>query len=560
MSDKEKEFTPEEVDNIFTKQLEKFKLDEEGEAFIKKMGWEDKDFSMIDFDVDDEVNYSLIDEYTLTDAIKMGSEYQEEVTVVVEDALKDTVRSIESNRLTIASFDRNEKLLAMAKGLNLMNAVSYMGYQMNEAFDENIEPLGTTADELYYASNLIDLLKDYANADISTQTTMACEMPFIKNECDCMLGMSLYMHDINERINAVMQRKSEWIGKVDFEDALDESLNLVNQYYTYMEQVFSGVHKQLKDFVDGYNAGKIVLNESGNYNPKLSVFITAKKNTFEDENYFLPSDDVRICMDKDVEDSMSDFLANKKYKDDQFKRNAMAITCFEKLCTNNDKKINVIEYCEKLMLLDEKNQYSRAIMSHVREYTKCNLDSNGYTGNVYSGYFGSQLKKAKAKHSEQMKRSIKWPELIIGIICAIFTVAALIAPLTLVESIFESVMKVVYVILAIVFIIATGPGVIIMLPLCYFGINMVLGFIDIFINPVLFVKLLVALICGYIAWYTLFGENDLINILKGNKVVNVEKNESLPIAEKLLLHAKSRNFPLDIVKYYENMVADFKNF
>ena len=102
MSDNEKEFKPEEVNHIFTKQLEKFKLDEEGEAFIKKMGWEDKDFSMIDFDVDNEVNYSLIDEYTLTDVIKMGSEYQEEVTVVVEDALKDTVRSIESNRLTIA--------------------------------------------------------------------------------------------------------------------------------------------------------------------------------------------------------------------------------------------------------------------------------------------------------------------------------------------------------------------------------------------------------------------------------------------------------------------------
>ena len=39
MSDNEKEFTPEEVDNIFAKQLEKFKLDEDGEAFIKKMGW-----------------------------------------------------------------------------------------------------------------------------------------------------------------------------------------------------------------------------------------------------------------------------------------------------------------------------------------------------------------------------------------------------------------------------------------------------------------------------------------------------------------------------------------
>lgn len=261
--------------------------------------------------------------------------------------------------------------------------------------------------------------------------------------------------------------------------------------------------------------------------------------------------------DQDIDVEMSAFLNNDQYKIDKNKRLAMANSCCEVLRKNEARSEDMIEYCEKLLFLDDNNQFGEFIEKYKNAYAQKNLQGE------YFGYLGLKVKKAlyEKEQAEKIGSPTEFSaELVIGAIAFVVAVAALVVPLAVLESVVESILKVVYTILGLVFLFTTGPGVIILLPLCMAVVQFVLGIVDVFMNPVLAMKLLFVAIFGLIAYGVLSHEYDWRNRSKTHSNNAKEmKSQYLPIAEKLFAQAKKTNLPPQILKYYENMLNDLNS-
>ena len=118
-------------------------------------------------------------------------------------------------------------------------------------------------------------------------------------------------------------------------------------------------------------------------------------------------------------------------------------------------------------------------------------------------------------------------------------------------------MKIVYALVTILLLFSAGPAGLLMLPFFIFGVKFALGIVDAFINPLLAIKIIVALIFGGIA-YALIGDKSYIlkNLKAVKEALKQAKEESLPLAQDILARAKKANLSSEIVSYYENMLKD----
>ena len=87
----------------------------------------------------------------------------------------------------------------------------------------------------------------------------------------------------------------------------------------------------------------------------------------------------------------------------------------------------------------------------------------------------------------------------------------------------------------------------------------VLAIVQAFINPILFIKLVLIGIPGAFAIY-LYSEiaNEIRKSRSYYKDVTEARTQYKPIAEKLLAICKERNMPPEMITYYERIVAEFK--
>ena len=553
------------VDDIFARQIAALELDEEEEAIAKKLGLDADDLDLTD--IFDEYTFDKLNDWEedslpideiplmLADDFNKTTDPNEMKSIIAQ-GINSVVSAIESDRINHKSIDRNEKLLLIAENHNLYNVVTYLGLQMIETFEDGMSPIGTTGEYLKYVANLVNMLNQWNEYDANTQTTLACEMDLIESEQLVVLDMAINMNKILQRIDAIQQRKEEWPDEIDLPDISDQTFEVVKEYYTSMQSIFLEVNEDLKAFLNDYYNGKIVLNESGGYNPYVSVRKMAKAATFNVDVFPVLSDEAieSIVLEFDAEENMEEFLKNQRYKANKSERNSLAKALFNRL---NGKRLEggkLFDYCEKLLLVDQEHHYTHVIEKYKKDYVKSASDKN------YRGYIGSKVQTVIKKRESEQRYRERLPHgktLVAGIACVVLAVLSLLFPMSLLEVIFEGFMKIVYALVTILLLFSAGPAGLLLLPFFIFGVKFALGIVDAFINPLLAIKIIFALIFGGIA-YALIGDKSyaLKNLKAVKEALKQAKEESLPLAQDILARAKKANLSSEIVSYYENMVKD----
>ena len=553
------------VDDIFARQIAALELDEEEEAIAKKLGLDADDLDLTD--IFDEYTFDKLNDWEedslpideiplmLADDFNKTTDPNEMKSIIAQ-GINSVVSAIESDRINHKSIDRNEKLLLITENHNLYNAVTYLGFQMIETFEDGMSPIGTTGEYLKYVANLVNMLNQWNEYDANTQTTLACEMDLIESEQLIVLDMAIKMNKILQRIDAIQQRKEEWPDEIDLPDICDQTFEVVKEYYTSMQSIFLEVNEDLKAFLNDYHNGKIVLNESGGYNPYVSVRKMAKAATFNVDVFPVLSDEAieSIVLEFDAEENMQDFLKNQRYKANKSERNSLAKVLFNCLNSRRLRGDELFDCCEKLLLVDQEHHYTHVIEKYKKEYAKNASDKN------YQGYIGSKAQTVITKRASEQRYRERLPHgttLVAGIACVVLAVLSLLFPMSLLEVIFEGFMKIVYAFVTIVLLFSAGPVGLLMLPVFIFGVQFVLGIVDAFINPLLAIKIIFALIFGGIA-YALIGDKSyaLKNLKAVKEALKQAKEESLPLAQDILARAKKANLSSEIVSYYENMLND----
>lgn len=557
--------------DIFAKQIEALKLEEEQKEIAKKRIFGDIDLSAFDLeDFEDEFYDEFeeesddilvgLDDFTLSEIVDIcecfgdDEEYGEDYINAIIKSTNQVVSAIESNKMDIDSIDLNEKLLAIAKDEYLWNAITYMGIQLSEVCGNKMRLVGTYGKYLEYAEVLANMLDNWKNFDVDTQTTLICDMHVVKEEVSLLSSVLPLINSITNRLKYNEQHKLKWAGQLDLEDISDRAYEFVSNYYNYMSDSFADVYKRINDFYTGYQSGGIVLKNSGNYNPSLSLSKKAKRDAFGFEYYYIIGDEEREDYWKNIEtdESMADFLENQSHNEN--KRNIMAKAYFMKLKSKHLHGDKMVDYCEKLLHLDEKNYYTHIIEKYKNDYVKNASDKN------YQGYIGSKAQTVIKKRESEQRYRERLPHgttLVAGIACVVLAVLSLLFPMSLLEVIFEGFMKIVYALVTILLLFSAGPAGLLMLPFFIFGVKFVLGIVDAFINPLLAIKIIFALIFGGIA-YALIGDKSyaLKNLKAVKEALKQAKEESLPLAQDVLAKAKKANLSSEIVSYYENMLND----
>lgn len=560
--------------DIFAKQIEALKLEEEQKEIAKKRIFGDIDLSIFDLeDFEDEFDDEFeeesddilvgLDDFTLSEIVDIcesfgdDEEYGEDYINAIIKSTNQVVSAIESNKMDIDSIDLNEKLLAIAKDEYLWNAITYMGLQLSEVCGNKMRLVGTHGKYLEYAEVLANMLDNWKNFDVDTQTTLICDMHIIKEEVSLLSSVLPLINSITNRLKYNEQHKLKWAGQLDLEDISDRAYEFVSNYYNYMSDSFADVYKRINDFYTGYQNGGIVLKNSGNYNPSLSLSKKAKRDAFGFESYPIIGDEEREFYWQDIEtdESMTDFLENQSRNEN--KRNIMAKAYFMKLKSKHLYGDKMVDYCEKLLHLDEKNYYTHIIEKYKNDYAEIIAQKK------YQGYIGEKVINARIKkNSAETQRGYlpKLPGIIGGIACLVLAIVALLIPLVTLNMIIENALKLVLIILLIVGFLATGPAILIVAPLFMVCVQFIFGFVDVFMNPVLAIKLLLVLSFGGLAYALLFANRHHWKVMKEYiQKAQDEKAIALPLAQDVLAKAKKANLPSEILKYYENMVNDLNS-
>ena len=213
------------VDDIFARQIAALDLDDELDATkidLDMMGTFEDDFEEESLPID-EIPLMLANVYNeTTDPNEMSG--------IIIQGINSVIHAIESDQIDHKSIDRNEKLLLITENHNLYNAVTYLGFQMIETFEDGMSPIGTTGEYLKYVANLVNMLNQWSEYDANTQTTLACEMDLIESEQLIVLDMAINMNKILQRIDAIQQRKEEWPDEIDLPDISDQTFEVVKEY------------------------------------------------------------------------------------------------------------------------------------------------------------------------------------------------------------------------------------------------------------------------------------------------------------------------------------------
>ncbi len=604
MSNKnEKAYSSQNAKDVFARQKARFALSEEEQALAEKMGLADKDLSSFDFYAEEdeseneyEADGLAIDGYTLEDAVYADTDsletYDEKLNLkpVVDEALDFLIDAINNEQYSKYTMDMSEKLLLIACGADLVQAVICCAKHLaeHEMDHENLDSTnrrGTTGEQLNYEHRLMQILKRCTSMGVDTQTTLAYEMHLIENEYTMVDNLFVQTGAIADRLEEANKERMYWDGINYDPEVLNTVFEIVIEHYKYVSNAFYYIYEDMLNFVSKYLNVDIVLNDSGRYDRELSVICRAKYEAFGDEFYPLPGDENRVYVhekeqpkdkplpkskiDTDVQESYSTFLELKKYEASSRKRASMIASCVELLKSFTTDDDNVVCYCEKLMMMDDKRQYADTIAKHRLTYDLFNGKSSfavhlGKKVKSY-GYAKDRVKEEQEKERKPLFQSIPGEELVLAAVFLVLTLALTLTPLGIFEKIFETVMKVIYVIVIIVCLLTTGVAAIFTAPICIAIINFCLGIFEIFPNPLLAVKITFMLLFALAAY--LFGQST-ISWLKEpaekRKIIE-QKNEDMakikaevqPWLEEILAYVKETDMPVEIVKYYERMKAKF---
>ena len=595
MADNKKKITPEQANDIFARQLRKFKLTEEEQARAERLGLKDIDLAEID-PFGEELPFSVVNRLSLEECARMndGSDYYQQVVYdgftkyeLAAYCLEELYSHIETGEIDHRMIDVNEKLLCFAENEELINAITCMGLQLSkynqtqgEKDDVTNQP-GTTGKMMNFHDSMATILSMLKEQDKDIQTTVANEIPLIEKEYEIIANLMYIYSGILDRVSTA--DKAGYEDNELYKAELAEiATDIVKTQYEFIADIYSKAAETVQNFIAQNMDDELYLDASGRYDPELSVFRLAKHVAFDDVDYALPGDEDRMVV-LDILDPVNQVpeLHKSFYKSlsemdiisfiktlpaaYEHEKESIIHTCEKKLEENKYNSQEAINCAEKIMLLDDEASYFMPVYKNTRSLKKFYSDCNA-NGEFY-GELNSKLSRAKEDKKECPNgpglASVPFKKKIGFVISAVLAVLALFTPLALIETGFEAAMKVVFAIIALVVILWSGAaaiyGLIFILPIFYFGFMIVLGIIQTFINPVLFVKLVMIGIPGAVA-YLLYSEIslNLRTINSNHKKVVEYKNSYLPIAEKLLKICKERNTPGEMVTYYERMVEEFR--
>ena len=599
MSNEDKKtYSSQEAKDVFANQLERFELSEQEQAVAEKLGLDEMDLSGFSFG--DKVDGPQIDSYSLAtisitgyDTLDSYNEENELKPMVDEalDILFDTIKKDEYSKYTM---DMSEKLLTIACGRDMVEAVICVAKHLAAhklKYDEDIctnQP-GTTGDLLNYEYNLSEILKYHNTMDVDTKTTLAEEMHLIENEIAVVENITVPLFIIVERMKKANENRRKWGDSGYNPEILDIIFSTVIEHYEFVLDAFYTIQDEMQTFVSKYLDGDITLNDSGEYNRELSVILKAKYNAFGDKMYPLPDDKHRTYIpeketkpkkkvthvfikDEDAKEYTPTFFKNKKYLTGDKKRAAMIATCVENLKNEKVSDSYVIELCEKIMVMDKENNFNEIIASHKDRYEKQNHE------NKFDGYFGyitneilvnlKGIEDLRTQPRPKVRKDIPTENKILPPIFFVLALALAFTPLVTFEAVLETIIKGIYVIIFIICLLTTGPVALITGPIVIVVFNVCLNIgmsiFEIFGNPILITKLLFALLLAGVG--ALFGEEYMEVLLhplkkrrkikEKRKYISRKSAEAKPMVENILSLAKEKNMPAGIVKYYERMMDE----
>ena len=266
---------------------------------------------------------------------------------------------------------------------------------------------------------------------------------------------------------------------------------------------------------------------------------------------------------QEVRDAMAEYLTFfKKVNDitDESKLNIMIATCKEQLKEKQDNFTEEIDYAEKLLTLDNRNE------NFITMYYDLSMGLIFKTANSegkFKGTLSEKLQyakevKAKTPNKPGIANTLLLPKVGLLLTVALFIVSLMI-PVTFIQSVIGGLVKIIVVLLGLALLITTGPFVLFFLPIFILIALTVFNLVGNFINPFLLVKIVLVVIIGALAALQAKDISADMRSLQWqyDRYVSIKK-ECLPIAEKLLSICKERNMPDEIMTYYERLKSAFE--
>ena len=268
---------------------------------------------------------------------------------------------------------------------------------------------------------------------------------------------------------------------------------------------------------------------------------------------------------KDAKAEYLTFFGKVNSLTDAHKRKIMIDTCKEQLKEKPDNIDETIDYAEKLLALDSENENFIEIYDDlladdlsVRLIFKAANFEESFKGTLNKELQYVKEIKAEVPNKPGIANSLVLPKAGLLLTVALL-IGALMIPITFIQSVIGTLVKIIVVLLGLGLLLTTGPGVVLFLPLFIFIALTVFNIVGTFINPFLLLKILIVGIIGAFAVYQAreISYDTRRLQLKYDKCISTKK-ECLSIAEKLLAICNERNMPAEMVTYYERMVAEFK--
>lgn len=292
-----KEFTSEEVKNIFSNTIKSFG----GCGDISK-----KHSSVFDFTADDAV-FHTYNNLSMEECLELQDKdydtfYVMDEAPVAEFAagcLEKLYSHVKTGKTDREMLHINEKLLCFARGADLVNAIICMGLQLSlynrsKGDSEKAARPAATGELLDFYQNLLQIAGNYHQLDADTQTTLAQESDILDAETyeTEKLGACCYhILDVLEKAKDFVPAEDDILFRPEMFHIATDILKL---HYEQLCEEYDQVYDDLNRFVNDLFDGEIILDEDGSYNADLSVFRLAKQAAFGDADYPLYGDENRI--------------------------------------------------------------------------------------------------------------------------------------------------------------------------------------------------------------------------------------------------------------------------
>lgn len=250
---------------------------------------------------------------------------------------------------------------------------------------------------------------------------------------------------------------------------------------------------------------------------------------------------------------------------DESKRKIMMTVCKEQLKEKPDNVDEAIDYAEKLLALDSENENFIEIYDDltVDDLSVRLIFKDANFEESFKGTLNKKLQyvkeiKAKTPDKPGIANSLLLPKAGLLLTVVLF-ICALMIPITFIQSVIGTLVKILVVLLGLFLLLTTGPGVVLFLPIFIFIAMTVFNIVGNFINPFLLLKILIVGIIGAFAVFQARNISyDMRSLqIKYDRCISTKK-ECLSIAEKLLTICQERHMPNEITVYYKRLVEEFK--